>query len=235
MLQVKEIDVFYEGLQALSKVSMEIQQGEVVAILGPNGAGKTTLLNTISGLLNPKGGEIYFNRERIDNLASHQVVDIGISVVPEEGWLFPRMSVLENILMGTYSERAKEQAEEMKQKVFSLFPRLKERENQKAGSLSGGERQMLAIGRGLMANPEILMIDEASQGIAPNLVVDIFQTLASIHEKEGITMLLTEQNVEQVLKTTERGYVLENGEIVLEEESDKLKNHPHIKEKYLGI
>jgi len=235
LLKVNEINVFYGGLQALSNLSISIQEKEFIAILGANGAGKTTLLNTITGLLTPKNGSIFFLGERIDHLSVHHIVRRGISLIPEKGWLFPQMSVMENLLMGACSLKDKSKRGEMIKKVFRIFPRLKERKKQQAGSLSGGERQMLTIGRGLMTRPRLLMLDEPSLGIAPKLVTEIFKTLEEIYKEEKITIILTEQNIYQALKLSNRGYILENGRIVLQDGSDELLKTNSVKKRYLGI
>jgi len=234
MLQVKSINVFYGSMQALWNVSIEVKKGEIVAIIGSNGAGKTTTLMTISGILRPKPGEIYFNGTRIDSLEPFQIVDLGISHVPEGRRVFPYMTVLENLLIGAYTPRAKKRIKDSLEFVFNLFPRLKERKKQLANTLSGGEQQMLAIGRGLMASPSLLMLDEPSLGLAPNLVDAIFDVIEQIR-KEGVTILLVEQNVREALEIADRAYVLETGKIVMEGKAKELLEDERIKKAYLGI
>ena len=215
MLEVSKIDSFYGKAQALFEVSLEVQEGEIVALVGANGAGKTTLLNTISGVLRPASGSVRFLGRRIDGLPPHSVVELGISHVPEGGKVFPDMTVRENLEMGAYSLRAWKQKEETLEQVYQVFPLLKEREGQLARTLSGGERQMLAIGRGLMSKPKLCLLDEPSYGLAPLLVTEIFRIIRRLHE-QGITVLLIEQNVRQSLEIADRAYVLENGRIALE-------------------
>ncbi len=235
MLRVETIDVYYGGLQALASITLKIETGEFVCILGPNGAGKSTLLKTIAGLLVPRQGQIQFLGESIHGLGPHQIVSRGISLIPEEGWLFPQMDVEENLLMGAYPKTMRKTAKERMEFVFNLFPTLRERRFQQVHTLSGGERQMLAIGRGLMGNPRLLMLDEPSLGLAPLVVRDILKTLTKIHEQQGTTILLTEQNIHHALMLTQRGYVLENGRIAMENTSQALLGSEHIKRNYLGL
>jgi branched-chain amino acid transport system ATP-binding protein len=235
MLNVSNISVFYDGLQAIASVSVEIKAQEFVSILGPNGAGKSTLLKTIAGLLSPKEGRIYFDGTPIHDLPPHRVVQKGICLIPEEGWLFPQMNVEENLLMGAYPRETRRKVKEQIAFVFQLFPRLGERKFQLAQTLSGGERQMLAIGRGLMARPRLLMLDEPSLGLAPKVVRDILDTLAAIHREHQTTILLTEQNIYHALRLTQRGYVLENGRVAMENSSESLLRSEHIKKNYLGL
>lgn len=215
-------------------VHLEVARGEFLSILGPNGAGKSTLLKTIAGLLTPEAGSIEMEGRRLHTLPAHQVVSCGVVLVPEGGLLFPHMSVEENLLMGAYSARNGRDVRSRLEQVFSVFPRLAERRRQAAHSLSGGERQMLAIGRGLMARPRLLMLDEPSLGLAPLIVADIFRVLASIH-REGVTVVLTEQHVDQALKISSRAYVLEQGRIILEGPAEALRSDPLIKTRYLGL
>ena len=235
MLEINAIDVFYDGLQALASVSLKIRAGEFVSILGPNGAGKSTLLQTIAGLLVPRNGEIRLLGEPIHALGPHQIVGLGISLIPEEGWLFPQMDVTENLLMGVFPKTMRDTAADRMDFVFRLFPILKERHAQQAQTLSGGERQMLAIGRGLMASPRLLMLDEPSLGLAPLAIKAILGTLATIHQEQTATILLAEQNVHHALMLSQRGYVLENGKITMEDESQALLENPHIRSNYLGL
>jgi len=234
MLEVKRINVYYGDLQALWDVSFEVNKGEIVTIVGSNGAGKTTTLRTISGLLRPKPGEISFMGERIDRLPPHKIVEKGIAHIPEGRRLFPYMTVLENLELGAYTREAREKKDDTLEWVYQLFPKLKERRSQLAGTLSGGEQQMLAIGRALMSRPKLLMSDEPSLGLAPKLVLLVFEMLKKINE-EGITILLVEQNVRHALELADRGYVLETGKIVLEGDSRELLANEHVKKAYLGM
>jgi branched-chain amino acid transport system ATP-binding protein len=234
MLEVKNIDVFYGDAQALWDVSFKVEKGEIVAIVGGNGAGKTTTLRTISGLLHPTSGTIEFFGERIDESPPHVIIGKGIAHIPEGRELFPFLTVLENLKVGSYIKEAKSRREETLKWVFQLFPRLEERKNQLAGTLSGGEMQMLAIGRGLMSRPKLLMLDEPSLGLAPKLVLTVFEIVKKLHE-EGITILIVEQNVGHTLELADRAYVLETGHITLQGTGKQLLNNPHIKKAYLGI
>jgi branched-chain amino acid transport system ATP-binding protein len=235
MLSVEKISVYYDGLQALSSVSLQVEAEEFVCILGPNGAGKSTLLQTIAGLLIPKEGEIRFEEHPIHGLAPHLVAAAGVALVPEEGLLYPQMNVQENLLMGAFPKEARKRATEQMGFVFDLFPILRERQTQMAETLSGGERQMLAVGRGLMANPRLIMLDEPSLGLAPLIIKDILSTLSRINKEEKITVLLTEQNIYHALKLSQRGYLLENTAISMEGPSDELLENEHIRQNYLGI
>lgn len=234
MLKLTNVSTHYGDVQALRNVSFEIKEGEVVSIIGSNGAGKSTTLNTISGVLRASSGTIEFIGRRTENLYPHQIVDQGIVQIPEGRLLFPYMSVLENLELGAFNGQARKEKEKNLQVVFSLFPVLRERMNQLAGTLSGGEQQMVAIARGLMARPKLLMLDEPSLGLAPLLVKQIFETIKEINAHE-ITVLLVEQNVFHSLSLADRAYVLENGGIVLEGEGKELLNNPQVKEAYLGI
>jgi branched-chain amino acid transport system ATP-binding protein len=234
LLKVDGIDVFYGDLQILWDVSFDIKQNEIVGLLGSNASGKTTLVKTLSGLIHPKKGTISFLDERIDSLDPHQIVDSGIIQIPEGKLLFPYMTVQENLDVGSYSRRARKDKDQNLEFVFDLFPRLNERKKQLAGTLSGGEQQMLAIGRGLMASPKFLIFDEPSLGLAPLLVSAVFDVVKKIGDK-GMTILLIEQNVNQTLDCVQRGYVIENGKIVIEGSSEELKNNPHVKKTYLGL
>jgi branched-chain amino acid transport system ATP-binding protein len=234
MLKLNGVNVFYGDAQALWDVSLEVSKGELVAIVGSNGAGKSTTLKTISGILQPASGTIEFLGEKISGLAPHVIVEKGIAHVPEGRRLFPRLTVLENLKLGSYIKEAKSRREETLKWVFQLFPRLEERKNQLAGTLSGGEMQMLAIGRGLMSRPKLLMLDEPSLGLAPKLVLTVFEIVKKLHE-EGITILIVEQNVGHTLELADRAYVLETGHITLQGTGKQLLNNPHIKKAYLGL
>ena len=234
MLKVNEIDVFYGDLQALRKASIEVKSGEVASVIGSNGAGKSTLLRSISGILRPRGGKIVFNEKDISQAPTFRIVENGISHVPEGRQLFPTMTVLENLETGAQFPRTKKVKNETLEQVFTYFPRLKERLDQKAGTLSGGEQQMLAMGRGLMSLPELIMLDEPSLGLAPLLVSTIFEIIERINQ-QGTSILLIEQNVFNSLKISDRGYVLENGQVVLDGKGQELLENPHIRKTYLGL
>lgn len=234
MLQVKELDTFYGNIQALWGVSFHVEEAEVVALVGANGAGKTTLVNTISGLLRPAGGSVEFLGKRIDGLSSHMIVELGISHIPEGRMLFPDMSVRENLEMGAYTKRVWNQRQEILERVYELFPILKLRQGQLARTLSGGEQQMVAMGRGLMSRPKLSFIDEPSSGLAPLVVDEIFEIIKGLRE-EGIAIFLIEQNVQQTLEIADRAYVLENGRIILKGNSEELLQEEMIKKAYLGL
>ncbi|HYA91137.1 MAG TPA: ABC transporter ATP-binding protein [Thermodesulfobacteriota bacterium] len=234
MFDVKQISAGYGDIQILHTVSLKIERGEMVSVLGANGAGKTTLLLTLSGVLRPTAGEIYFFNKRVDCLEPHQIVKQGVVRIPEGRKIFQEMTVLENLELGSYIRTAKIHRKENLVKVFAIFPRLEERKHQLAGTLSGGEQQMLAIGRGLMTLPRILMLDEPSLGLAPLIVTNLFEVIKRINQ-EGMTILLVEQNMHLALSTAQRGYVIENGRIILEGESEKLLGEDHVRKAYLGI
>lgn len=234
MLKIENINVFYGGFEALRSVSFEVKPGEIVALLGANGAGKTTTINTISGLTELKGGTIIFNDEKINGLPAYERVKRGIVQVPEGRKLFPTMTVLENLLVGSYLEEGRKHRAETLDKVFALFPKLEERKDQMAGTLSGGEQQMCAIGRGMMAQPKILMLDEPSLGLAPIIVEKIFEAIVQIN-KSGTSILLVEQNVLLALEIANKGYVLETGETVLEGSNKDLMGNEGLRKAYLGL
>ena len=234
MLRIEGIDVFYGDVQVLWDVSFEVNQGEIVALIGANGSGKSTTLATISSLLRPRKGGVFFEGSPIHTRPAHDMVTLGIAHIPEARRLFPEMTVRENLLLGALSPEAKKGRPESLEKVFTLFPRLKEREKQQAGTLSGGEQQMAAIGRGLMSKPRLLMLDEPSLGLAPLLVNEIFRVIREIHA-EGVTVLLVEQNVFKTLSIADRACVLENGRIVLSGTGAGLLADDHVKKAYLGL
>jgi branched-chain amino acid transport system ATP-binding protein len=235
LLKVTEIDAGYGFLQVLWKVSLEVNQGEFVALVGPNGAGKSTTLRTIAGLVKPMSGKITINGESIGGLPPNLVIkEKGISYISESLNLFADMSVEENLLLGAYTIRDKTEQHESLEFVYDLFHRLAERKSQLAGTLSGGERKMLAIARGIMSNPDLLLVDEPSLGLAPNLTQDVFQALLTLRE-QGVTILLVEQNVNTTLHITDRGYVIEKGQIIMEGPSSELLNNEHVQAAYLGI
>ena len=235
MLTLEQIDVYYGNIQALWKVSLGVEGGEIIAIVGSNGAGKSTILRSTTGLIKPRRGSITFDSCRIDGLSPDEIVRRGVSMVPEGRELFPRMTVRENLELGAaYIDRAYRQAIESLDWVLTLFPVLRERSKQQAGTLSGGEQQMLAIGRALMSRPKLLMLDEPSLGLAPLLVAGVFRTVRQINQG-GVTVLLVEQNVRQSLTLAHRAYVLENGRRVMEGEGKELIADKHVKEAYLGL
>jgi branched-chain amino acid transport system ATP-binding protein len=233
-LEVKDIGVFYGDVQVVFGVSLRVEEGEVVSIIGGNGAGKSTLLNTISGLLHPVGGEILFEKAPIHSAPPEEIVERGIIQIPEGRRLFTLMTVKDNLIVGAFNNRATRQTETTLQEVYNLLPRLKEREAQMATTLSGGEQQMVAIGRGLMAKPKLLMLDEPSLGLAPILIKSIFETVRKIAD-QGTTVLLVEQDVKHSLSLSDRGYVLEHGRIAMEGSAKELLENPHIKTAYLGL
>ena len=234
MLEISNLNVFYGKSQALRDVSLKVNEKEIVALVGTNGAGKTTLLNTISGLLRPASGSVEFLGQKIERLAAHKIMQLGICQIPEGRKLFSDMTVGENLEMGAYSSEAWKQRKETLKQVYQIFPVLKERRGQSASKLSGGERQMVAIGRGLMSNPRLCMFDEPSYGLAPKLFSEVIEVIKHLRE-QGITVFLVEQNVRQTLKTADRAYVLENGQIVLEGKGEDLLENEQVKTAYLGM
>ena len=233
LLELKDVVVRYGGIEAVKGVSMHVADGELVCLIGGNGAGKSTTLRTISGMKELAEGAIFLQGERIDGLPAHQLVEMGLSHVPEGRRVFPRMSVRENLAMGAYGRRDGKAIHDDYDRVFELFPVLREREKQAAGTLSGGEQQMLSVGRALMSHPKLLMLDEPSMGLAPRLVETIFELLARIHE-QGTTILLVEQNAQLALQLASRGYVIETGQIVLEDEAAQLLKNDEVRKAYLG-
>ena len=234
MLEVRNIDVFYGDIQVVWDLSFEVKQGEVVALIGANGAGKSTTLKTVSGLLRPNSGEVLFQGQPIHAIAPFHLIELGIAHCPEARRLFVEMTVEENLDMGSLRGEARKQRDRTRDMVFTLFPRLKERRRQPARTLSGGEQQMVAIGRGLMALPKLLMFDEPSLGLAPILVREIFDVIRSIRQ-EGTTVLIVEQNVKQSLDIADRAYVLETGKLVMQGTGKALLNDPHVRSAYLGL
>ena len=234
ILEVKDLEVSYGKIKAIKGISMYVNQGEVVVLVGANGAGKTTLLKTISGLLSPASGYIHFEGSDLTKIAPHQRVIQGICQAPEGRGIFPGMSVEENLRIGKYGRvTAKSEMESDLDKVFELFPRLKDRQNQLGGTLSGGEQQMLSIGRALMSRPKMLLLDEPSMGLAPQMIANIFRIITEIN-KTGVTILLVEQNAQQALQRAHRAYILETGNVVKEAKASELLNDPAVREAYLG-
>ena len=234
MLKLDQVEVFYGSIRALHGISLNVEEGEIVTLIGSNGAGKTTTLHTISGLLVPRAGTITFRGQPIHGLRADKVVAQGIAHSPEGRRIFTNLSVLENLEMGAYLETDRKRTKARLERVFALFPRLDERKNQSGGTLSGGEQQMLAIGRALMCGPRLLLLDEPSLGIAPILVQEIFREIKAINAQDNTTILLVEQNAHIALKLAHRGYVIETGRIVLEDKASRLLDDPQVKEAYLG-
>jgi branched-chain amino acid transport system ATP-binding protein len=234
MLVLEAVDVFYGSVQALRGVSLRVEEGEIVTLIGSNGAGKTTTLKTVSGLLAPRAGRVLFRGKSIGGMRADRVVGLGIAHAPEGRRIFTNLTVRENLEMGAYLVRDRKRAAETLDRVFHLFPRLREREAQAGGTLSGGEQQMLAIGRALMAQPTLLLLDEPSLGIAPILVQEIFREIGEVNRAHGTTILLVEQNAHVALRLASRGYVLETGKIVLEDTAAALLVDPEVKAAYLG-
>ncbi len=233
MLELHDVHSYYGNIHALKGISLTVERGEIVTLIGSNGAGKSTTIRTISGLMRPRHGEVWLEGQRIDGVPAHKVVGMGVGQAPEGRWIFPKLTVLENLEMGAFVRADKSGIQADFDRVFALFPRLKERLHQKGGTLSGGEQQMLAIGRALMGHPRLLMLDEPSMGLAPVLVEAIFDTIQRI-KKEGTTILLVEQNALMALEVAHRGYVLQTGKIVLEGTAKKLAADEMVRKAYLG-
>jgi branched-chain amino acid transport system ATP-binding protein len=233
MLQVKDIHTYYGHIHALKGISLTVEKGEIVTLIGANGAGKTTTLKTISGLLQPKQGEIWLEGERIDRLPAHIIVTKGIGQSPEGRKIFSRLTVQENLYMGAYSRKDDDGIKRDLDFVYSLFPRLAERRTQPGGTLSGGEQQMLAMGRAMMSHPRVLMLDEPSMGLAPVLVEAIFETIKKLNQ-EGTTILLIEQNAAKALRVAHRGYVIETGQIIIQDNAANLRQNEMVRKSYLG-
>ena len=232
MLDVKDLNVYYGKIHAIKNISLTVEEGELVSLIGANGAGKTSLLTAIMGQI-PSTGQISFEGQAVHGNGTMEIVRNGMTMVPEGRRVFPRTSVMDNLLLGAYSRKDKENVKGDLNKIFEMFPRLLERKNQLAGTLSGGEQQMLAMGRALMSRPRLLLLDEPSMGLSPRLVDQVFDTIVSIN-KSGTTIMLVEQNANQALRVAKRGYVIETGEIVLSADADKLLSNPQVKEAYLG-
>ena len=234
MLEIKNLTVNYGAITALRGISFQVGSGDIVTLIGANGAGKTTALRAISGLLKTRGGEVLYQGRNIANLPAHQIVRLGISHVPEGRMVFANLTVIENLMMGAYLQTDKKLIRRELDYVFGIFPRLSERNTQVAGTLSGGEQQMLAIGRALMSKPKFLMLDEPSLGIAPLLVTTIFEKIVEINRNQGISILLVEQNANLALEISRYGYVLETGRIILQDSSASLRQNPQVRSAYLG-
>ncbi len=233
MLEIRDLEVYYGVIQAIKGISFEVNEGEIISLIGANGAGKTTILHTITGLLSPKKGSIIFEGKDITKTPAHKIVSLGMAHVPEGRRVFAEMSVYQNLKMGAYTRNDKGEIEQTLEKVYKRFPRLEERKNQLAGTLSGGEQQMLAMGRALMSNPRIILMDEPSMGLSPILVNEIFDIIQSVSET-GTTVLLVEQNAKKALGIADRAYVLETGKIVMSGDAKELMNDDSIKKAYLG-
>ena len=233
MLEIKDLSVYYGVIQALKGISFEVNEGEVIALIGANGAGKTTTLHTVSGLIAPKSGSVIFEGQDITKTPAHKIVSMGMAHVPEGRRVFASLSVLQNLRLGAYTRNDKEEIEESLRKVYKRFPRLEERKNQPAGTLSGGEQQMLAMGRALMSNPRIILMDEPSMGLSPILVNEIFDIIKEV-SAGGTTVLLVEQNAKKALAIADRAYVLETGNIALEGKAEELLANDSVKKAYLG-
>ena len=234
MLELRDVHSYYGNIHALKGISFKVEDGEIVTMIGANGAGKSTTLRTIQGLIRPRQGTILLDGQPLEKMASHEIVAHGVSQAPEGRLIFPRMTVMENLEMGAYARKDKEGIQKDLQRVFELFSRLKERANQKGGTLSGGEQQMLAIGRALMARPRIMMLDEPSMGLAPILVEHIFEIIKEVN-RQGTTILLVEQNATMALSIASRGYVLETGTIALQGTAAELKSNKQVQDTYLGV
>jgi branched-chain amino acid transport system ATP-binding protein len=234
MLEMKDVHAYYGNIHALKGITIQVEEGEIVTLIGANGAGKSTTLKTISGLLKPRAGSIYLEGEDLQPYPAHEIVYKGVSLVPEGRGIFAKLTVSENLDMGAFKRNDKDGIEHDRLRVFKLFPRLEERKNQVAGTLSGGEQQMLATGRALMARPRLLLMDEPSMGLAPVLVESVFEIIIEIN-KEGTTILLVEQNAHMALQIAQRGYVLQTGEIVLSDTAEGLRTNPLVQKAYLGI
>ncbi|WP_022846514.1 MULTISPECIES: ABC transporter ATP-binding protein [unclassified Desulfurobacterium] len=235
MLEVRNINTFYGNIQALHNVSLKVDEGEIVTLIGANGAGKTTTLMSICGVVPPRSGEIIFNGEPIQGLPPHKIVAKGIVQVPEGRMIFPELTVMENLDMGAYLRKDKEGIKQDLEYIFELFPILAERKNQLGGTLSGGEQQMLAISRALMARPKLLLLDEPSLGLAPLIIKQIFDIIVKINKEHKTTILLVEQNAHQALKIADRAYVMESGRITMEDKAENLLNNEQVKKAYLGL
>jgi len=234
ILKVQGLNTYYGAIHALKGIDMEVKKGEIVSLIGSNGAGKTTLLNTVTGVVKASGGQVFLNDKDITNISSYNLTKMKVSISPEGREVFPELTVEENLRIGAYTVKDKTKIKSGYERVYNLFPRLKERERQQAGTLSGGEQQMLAVGRALMSNPELLFLDEPSLGLAPNFVAMIFEMIREIN-KQGVTILLIEQNANMALMASDRAYVIENGLVTMSGPAKDISKDPRIKKAYLGI
>lgn len=234
MLEIENLNCYYDHIHAIKNLSLVVNEGEIVSLIGSNGAGKTTTLSAITGLINQREGKIIFNGAEVIDKPAYEIVKLGISLSPEGREVFPALTVEENLKLGAYTRVDKNEVQKSFEYVYKLFPRLRERMKQQAGTLSGGEQQMLAIARALMTRPKLLLLDEPSLGLAPNIVLEVFELIKEIN-RQGMTVLLIEQNANMALKISHRAYVLENGKVTLEDEAIKLLNDPKVKEAYLGF
>ncbi len=235
MLKVEGLEVWYGKIMAVTDISLSVEDGEIVGLIGPNGAGKTTILNSIIGVVKPRKGRVTMNGNPLENLPTHEIIKRGVSIAPEGRRLFPYLTVEENLLMGAIGREAWKRRKETLEFVYNLFPRLSERKMQLGGTLSGGEQQMLTIARALMSAPKLLLVDEPSLGLAPKIVVEVYRRLKSLRDESGITILLSDQNAKKVLEVSDRAYIIENGRIVMEGESDRLAADRKVREVYLGL
>lgn len=235
MLRVERIKVSYDEVPALHEVSFKVEKGQIVSIVGANGAGKSTILRAVSNILGLDEGTIYFNEQQMDKVPPHQVVDMGIAHVPEGRRLFARLTVKQNLILGAYTRKSEEHRESTLKKLFQIFPILEKRQDQRAGTLSGGEQQMLAIARGMMSKPKLLMLDEPSMGIMPKLITEIFEMIQRVNKEEGLTILLVEQNVQEALELAHYAYILQTGRVVMEGKPADLLQTDMIKKAYLGL
>ena len=233
MLEIKDLEVYYGVIQAIKGVSFEVNQGEVIALIGANGAGKTTILQTITGLLSPKKGSVLFEGQDLTKIPAHKIVSLGMAHVPEGRRVFADLSVYENLKMGAFTRKDKNEISESLEKVYARFPRLEERKNQRAGTLSGGEQQMVAMGRAIMSSPKMVLLDEPSMGLSPLLVKEVFDIVSALHDT-GITVLLVEQNAKMALSISDRAYVLETGHISMEGPAKDLLEDDRVRKAYLG-
>ncbi|MEM2070080.1 MAG: ABC transporter ATP-binding protein [Archaeoglobaceae archaeon] len=235
MIKVEDLEVWYGKILAVSEISIEVKKGEIVGLIGPNGAGKSTIVNSIIGVVRSKKGKIEMNGERIENLPTHEIIKRGVTIAPEGRRLFPFLTVEENLMMGAINAEAWKKRKEVLEMIYSRFPRLKERKAQLAGTLSGGEQQMLTIARALMSSPKLLLVDEPSLGLAPKIALEVYKLLKSLRDEGGITILLADQNARRVLEISDRAYIVENGRIVMQGVSEELLGDENVRRVYLGL
>ncbi len=235
MIKVEDLEVWYGKILAVSGVSIEVKKGEIVGLIGPNGAGKSTIVNSIIGVVKPKKGKIEMNGERLENLPTHEIIKRGVTIAPEGRKLFPFLTVEENLMIGAINGEAWKKRKDVLEMIYSRFPRLKERKAQLAGTLSGGEQQMLTIARALMSSPKLLLVDEPSLGLAPKIALEVYKLLKSLRDESGITILLADQNARRVLEISDRAYIVENGRIVIQGVSEELLGDKNVRRVYLGL